>query len=226
MKTLKDLPETERPREKLLLHGAMNLSDAELLAIFLRTGLPGLNAIELAQHVLNQSGGLNNLMGASHNEFIKFKGLGSAKFVQLKACMELTQRYIHNDLDKTNLMDSPDKVRDFLCQKLMHSHREIFAVLLLNTQNHLIKYEEVFFGTINSAQVHPREIAKIALDNHAKNVILAHNHPSKISEPSPSDIHITQEIKNALKLFDINVLDHIIIGSRNHMTSLAEKGII
>lgn len=123
-------------------------------------------------------------------------------------------------------MDSPDKVRDFLCQKLMHSHREIFAVLLLNTQNHLLRYEEVFQGTLNSAQVHPREIAKIALEYHAKNVILAHNHPSKISEPSASDINITHEIKNALKLFDINVLDHIIVGSRNHMTSLAEKGII
>ncbi len=220
-----DWPCAERPREKLLRKGPAALSDAELLAIFLRTGCRGKSAVDLARDLLNDFGGLRAILEASQSRFCESHGLGKAKYAQLQAVLEMAKRHIAEALHKTNVFTQPDHVKQYLLSQLQHQEREVFAVLLLDSQHQLIDYQELFFGTINAASVYPREVVKMALSHNAAAVILAHNHPSGITEPSRADHHITRELIKALKTVDINVLDHFIIGD-NTMLSFAEQGWI
>ncbi len=216
-------PMDERPREKLLSKGAAALSDAELLAIFLRTGLPGITAIDLARGLLSEFGGIGPLLSARQGAFCARKGLGPAKFAQLQAALELTSRYIKEELRANPIFTSPQMVRDYLAVQMRGYQREVFVILLLDSRHQLLDFHELFQGTIDMASVYPREIVKLALQNNAAAVIVAHNHPSGVAEPSQSDIAITKRIKQALALVDIRLLDHFIIG-RGAVTSLADTG--
>ncbi|BED90306.1 UPF0758 protein [Pseudoalteromonas sp. MM1] len=222
---LSSLPNSLRPREKLIAKGPKALSDAELLAIFLRTGLPGMNVIELAQHLLNENKTLHNLFNASQDEFCAQKGLGMAKYVQLQAVLELSQRYMQERCQRDAVFNSPNAVYEYLTLQMRGLQQEVFMVLYLDSQNRLVKDEILFYGTINSASVYPREVLKAALKNNAAAIILAHNHPSGIAEPSQADKLITNKLQQALQLVDINVLDHIIVGGET-CVSFAQRGLI
>lgn len=223
--SIKHWPEQERPREKLIHQGAEALTDAELLAIFLRTGTQGISAVELARQVLTEFGGLRSLMSASREEFCEGFGLGDAKYTQLQAVLEMSKRYLQEQLVRENVFTSAEHVRTYLSSQLRHSQREVFAVLFLDTQHRLIRYQELFFGTIDAAAVYPREVVKAALQYNASAVILAHNHPSGVAEPSQADISITERIKHALNLVDVRLLDHFVVGD-GVPTSLAERGLV
>lgn len=220
-----DWPLDERPREKLLKLGADSLSDAELLAIFLRTGIQGASAVDLARNLLQQFGSLRGLMSANQTDFCKVKGLGQAKYAQLHATVELSKRFFAEKLDKVNALNSVDQTRDFLLAKLRDQQQEVFAMLLLDSQHRLIKYRPMFYGTIDSASVYPRVIVKQALEDNAAAVILAHNHPSGVAEPSQADQHITRRIIDAMSLVDIKVLDHFVIGD-GVAVSFAQRGLL
>lgn len=218
-------PLEERPREKLLAKGPAALSDAELLAIFLRTGLPGHTAIDLARDLLEHFGGLRSMLSADQSAFCRAKGLGPAKFCQVQATLELTSRYLQEQLRGNPIFTSPRHVRDYLAVQMSAYHREVFVALLLDTRHRLIEFAELFQGTIDAAHVHPRELVRLALEKNAAAVIVAHNHPSGNAEPSKSDISITRKLRDGLRLMDIRLLDHFIIG-RGEVTSLADKGLI
>jgi DNA repair protein RadC len=216
-------PKEERPREKLLLRGASALTDSELLAIFLRTGLPGVTAIDLARSLLDKFGGIGPLLSADKDAFCAVKGLGPAKYTQLHACQELTARYLKEQLKEQPVFTKPSHVRDYLAVQMRDLRREVFVVLLLDTRHQLLEFHELFQGTIDAASVHPREVVRLALQKNAAAVIVAHNHPSGVAAPSDSDIAITQKLKLALELMEIRLLDHFIIG-RGEVTSLADTG--
>jgi DNA repair protein RadC len=218
-----DWPTDERPREKLLKLGAGALSDAELLAIFLRTGVKGLTAVDLARNLLNQHGSLRSLLAANEREFCASQGLGSAKYAQLQAVLEMGRRHLWETITRNDCLTSPDDTRKYLTARLREQNSEVFACLFLDNKNRIIQYEELFRGTINGASVHPRQIILRALSHNAAGVILAHNHPSGVAEPSQSDRLITQRTKDALALMDIRVLDHLVIGD-GEIASLAELG--
>jgi DNA repair protein RadC len=220
-----DWPVDERPREKLLKLGCEALSDAELLAIFLRTGIKGLSAVDLARTLLNHFGNLRVLLNASERDFCQVKGLGQAKYVQLQACIEMSKRFFEQKMDKVDTLNSVEQTKTFLLTKLRDQPQEVFAMLLLDSQHRLIKYRPMFYGTIDSASVYPRVLVKQALDDNAAAVILAHNHPSGIAEPSQADQHITQRIIAAMGLVDIKVLDHFVIGD-GIAVSFAQRGLI
>ncbi len=214
--------ENDRPREKLLKFGANHLSDAELLAIFLRVGVKGCSAVELAQTLLNHFGSLHALLNSTQEEFCQIKGLGQAKYVQFKALLELSQRHFKSEISKGPSFKNPEKVARYLAHSLAFQTRESFILLLLDQQHQLITQETLFTGTLNQAQVHIREVIKSALEHNAAAVILAHNHPSGDPTPSHSDIQLTKTIKHALNLIDIRTLDHIIIGDNARWHSLAQ----
>ena len=218
-----DWPQQERPREKLLLQGAAALSDAELLAIFLRTGIPGQTAVDLARSLLREFGGLRQLLGASPQHFCRGKGLGLAKFAQLQAVLEMSRRYLQQQLQEGDALTSPAATRRYLQARLRHLQHEVFCCLFLDNRHRVIGFEELFRGTIDGASVHPREVVKRALAHNAAALIMAHNHPSGVAEPSQADRHITDHLKRALSLVDIRVLDHIVIGE-GEPVSLAELG--
>lgn len=220
---IRDWHEHDRPREKLLNFGPTCLSDAELLAIFLRVGVKGQSAVELAQSLLDQFGNLNALLNADQNEFCQAKGLGQAKYVQLRAVLEMSQRHFESGLQKGDAFTDPQAVAQYLSHSIGFQHREQFGILLLDQQHRLIQFEMLFEGTLNQASVHPREIVKAALDHHAAAVILAHNHPSGDPAPSQSDIELTRILSQALNLIDIRCLDHIIIGDFGRWHSLAQQ---
>lgn len=220
-----DWPAAERPREKLLARGASALSDAELLAIFLRTGLPGKSAVELARELLHHFDGLRGLLEAEQAAFCAVKGMGEAKFVQLQASLELSRRHLLSTLQRGDALTSPADTRSYLSAQLRHREREVFACLYLDNRHRVLGYEELFFGTIDGASVHPREVVRRAIAHNAAAVILAHNHPSGVTEPSRSDEEITRRLKEALSLIDVRVLDHMIVGD-GAITSLAERGVI
>lgn len=220
---IKDWPTSERPREKLLQRGASALSDAELLAIFLRTGVNGFSAVDLARELLTQFGSLRALLEADQSMFCDGKGLGPAKYAQLQAVLEMGRRYLASTLEKGEAFTDIQQSSLFFKQQLRHHQQEVFACLFLDSQHQLIRFDELFYGTIDGASVYPREIVKQALKLNAAAVILGHNHPSGIAEPSHADISITQRIKEALALVDIRVLDHIIVGD-GETRSLAELG--
>lgn len=218
-----DWPADERPREKLLQRGAQALSDAELLAIFLRTGVPGCNAVELARQLLQEFGSLRALLTADKAQFCQGKGLGPAKYVQLQAVLEMSNRYLGEFLHRSDTLSSPDLVKRYLQCKLRDRHQEVFAMLLLDNQHRVLQFNELFFGTIDSASVYPREIVRTVLKHNAAAVILCHNHPSGVAEPSNADRFITDRIIAALRLIDVRVLDHLVIGD-GETTSFAERG--
>lgn len=215
----------EKPREKLLNKGAHSLSDAELLAIFLRTGTKGCNVMQLSLQLLNQFGSLQQLFSASFEEFSQHHGLGLAKFVQLQASLEMSKRYLQEQLQLSDGLASSSQTKQYLVSELKAETREVFAVLWLNNQHQVINFERLFYGSIASAQVHPRVVVEQALKHKAAAVILSHNHPSGVNEPSIADKQITEQLTQALSLIEVRVLDHIIIaGSQQY--SFAEHGLI
>lgn len=216
-------PEAERPREKLLARGPAALSDAELLAIFLRTGCAGQSAVDLARSLLSDFGGLRPLLEAGQPDFCRRKGLGTAKFTQLQAVLEMGRRHLSARLESGDSLTSPTLVRNYLSAQLRHRPSEVFAVLFLDNQHRLKSFEELFQGTIDGASVYPREVVKRALAHNAAAVILAHNHPSGVAEPSQADRRITERLKAALELVDIRVLDHMVVGD-GEVVSFAERG--
>ena len=218
-------PAAERPREKLLALGPKALSDAELLAIFLRVGCVGKSAVDLARELLRDYGGLRPLLEANQSDFCKGLGLGGAKYAQLQAVLEMGRRHLSASMKEGDLLTNPDLVRTYLSAQLRHQTQEIFAVLFLDNQHRLIAYEEMFYGTIDGASVYPREVAKKALAKNAAAVILAHNHPSGIAEPSQADQRITHRLQNALQLVDVRVIDHMIVGDKE-VISFAERGLL
>ena len=220
-----DWPEQERPREKLLQRGADALSDAKLLAIFLRTGVAGKTAVDLARELLDEHGGLRSLLSADRAHFCASHGLGQAKYVQLQAVLEMGRRHLRETLERGDALTSPQHTRDYLSVRLRGYPHEVFACLFLDNRHRVIEYEELFHGTIDGASVHPREVVRRAMTHNAAALILAHNHPSGVAEPSQSDTHITQQLKDALALVDVRVIDHIIVGD-GEITSLAERGLL
>jgi DNA repair protein RadC len=222
--TLKKWPSNERPREKLLKQGAESLSDAELLAIFLRTGVKGCNVVDLSRRLLLNFGSLANVFRATQTEFCQQHGLGSAKYVQLQACLEMSKRYLAEQLTQQgSALTSSKATRDYLISELRHETREVFAVLFLDNQHQVLLFERLFFGTIDAAAVYPRIVVEQALKHHAAAVILAHNHPSGVAEASTADKQITYKLEQALQLVDIRVLDHMIIAGPQ-CYSFAENG--
>jgi len=220
-----DWPAEERPREKLIQRGVDALSDAELLAIFLRTGVKGKSAVDLSRELLDEFGGLRQLLEADCQEFCQAHGLGTAKFAQLQAVLEMGRRHLQATLQRGSALESPQAVKNYLATKLRHQHREVFACLFLDNKHRVIEYEELFYGTINAASVYPREVVRKALQYNAAALILTHNHPSGIAEPSLADERITQKLIEALSAIDVRVLDHLVIGD-GEAVSFAERGLL
>ena len=218
-----DWPAAERPREKLLEAGPASLSDAELLAIFLRTGVKGKSAVDLSRELLSDFGGLRQLLTASQQDFCRPMGLGTAKFALLQAVLEMARRHLAQELRKGDALASPTQTQQYLQAQLRDRDHEVFACLFLDNQNRVIRYEELFRGTIDAAAVYPREVVKQALSVGAAAVIFAHNHPSGIAEPSQADRAITERLQKALSLMDIRVLDHLVVGD-GHCVSFAARG--
>ncbi|WP_026154744.1 RadC family protein [Thiolinea disciformis] len=221
---IKDWPADERPREKLLLRGAQSLSDAELLAIFLRTGTRGKTAVDLARELLHDFNGLRALFEAEEAQFCQANGLGQAKFVQMQAVLEMSRRYLRERLKRGDVLSDPDAVRLYLLAKLRDQPAEVFACVFLDNRHRVIAFEELFFGTIDSASIYPREVVRRVMKHNAAAVIFAHNHPSGVAEPSQADERITQKLKDALALLDVRVLDHFVIGDQ--VVSFAERGLL
>jgi DNA repair protein RadC len=222
---IRDWPTDERPREKLLDKGAAALSDAEILAILLRTGTRGRSALDLARDALAAFGSLRQLIAADRGRFCAAAGLGLVRYAELQAAAEISRRQLSQSLRAGPLLASPKATRDFLSARLRDLEHEVFCCLYLDKRHRLIQFEELFRGTIDGASVHPREIVKLALQRNAAAVIVAHNHPSGVAEPSQADEFITQRVKEALGLVDIRLLDHIIVGD-GASVSLAERGLI
>lgn len=223
---MKEIPAALRPREKLLRGGSQTLSDIELLAIVLRTGLPGQGVLELAQALLERFGGLSGLLRAEPEALRTVRGLGgAAKRAELLAVLELARRAMHGELQRRPVFDSPGAVRDYLQLELAERPHEVFAVLFLDTQHRLIRFEEMFRGTLAQTSVYPREVLKQALALNAAAVILTHNHPSGVAEPSRADEHLTRQLSAALALIDVKVLDHVVVG-REGSVSFVERGLM
>ena len=220
-----DWPVDSRPREKLIYSGAHCLSSSELLAIFIRTGIKGKSALELAQDLLNHFGNLHNLLNAHLQDFCKIPGLGEAKYAQIQAVLELNRRYLFEELSDIKILKSSLQARHYLISKLGHQSQEIFACLFLNKQHYLIDFVELFQGDKNEVSVPLGPILKTALHHNASGIIVAHNHPSGCTKPSQADIKLTENLQKALYLIDITLIDHFIIG-KNHASSLAELGYI
>ena len=224
--TLKDLPPDARPREKLLARGAGALSDAELLALLLRTGTAGRGVLQMAQEVLDSFGGLAGLLHASADDLKRIKGLGgSAKRAELVAVLELARRALAEQLRTQPVFETPGAVKDYVQLQLGQRPHEVFAVLFLDSQHRLIALEELFRGTLSQTSVYPREVALRALHHHAAAVVLTHNHPSGHVQPSRADEVLTQTLKTALGLLDVRVLDHVIVGPGQAL-SMAEQGAL
>ncbi len=219
-----DWPSSERPREKLLARGAGALSDAELLAIFLRTGIKGKSAVALAQELLGKFKGLRPLLRAGCEEFCEAKGLGDAKYAQLQAVLEMARRHMAEDLKGRSALKDPAAVRQYLIAELRERAHEVFGALFLDNQHRTLAFEELARGTLDGASVYPREVVKAALKHGAAAVIFAHNHPSGVAEPSAADRILTERLKAALALVDIRVLDHFVVGEE--IVSFAERGWI
>jgi DNA repair protein RadC len=220
-----DWPEDDRPREKLLQRGAQALSDAELLAIFLRTGVTGKSAVDMARDLVMQFGSLTRLFAASRAEFCAVHGLGDAKYAQLQAVLEMARRALGEEMRQGDALASPAAVRDYLRLALAGKAYEVFCVVFLDTQHRVLAVEELFRGTLTQTSVYPREVVKRALAHNAAALILAHNHPSGLAEPSRADETLTQTLKSALALVDVAIIDHFIVGNGCAL-SFAERGLL
>ena len=218
-------PVIERPREKLLAQGVANLSDAELLALILLSGVSGLNVVDLARQLLTEFGGLRGLLSANKTDICQIAGVGEAKYSRLCAVKELGDRYRLEGIVRGDVFSGTAATKEYLRAKYTNLDIEVFLGLFLDSQHQLIKIEELFVGTIDGAAVYPREVVKKCLHHGAAAVIFAHNHPSGVAEPSHADVAITSKLKAALQTVDIRVLDHLIIGDPN-ITSMAERGLL
>lgn len=222
---IRDWPQTERPREKLLTNGPESLGDAELLAIFIRTGIPGKSAIEMAREALLESGGLRALLNLSPNELCKFKGIGTAKYVQFQAGLELGRRYLMEKMQKGDAITSPQISRDYLTLQLRDKPYESFFAMFLDSKHRVLHHQELFRGTIDNATVPVREVVKEALKHNAAAMIVAHNHPSGVAEPSAADKSLTETLYLALGMVGIKLLDHFVVGD-SEVVSFAEMGAL
>jgi DNA repair protein RadC len=220
---ISDWPAVERPREKLLARGAPALSDAELLAIFLRVGVAGKTAVDLARELLDRFGGLRQLLVANPEEFCAARGLGVAKYAQLQAVLEIARRHLQEGLQRADVLSDPLLTRRYLQAQLRSHGREVFAALFLDSQHRMLAFEPLFFGTIDSAVVYPREVVRRALHHNAAAVIVAHNHPSGIAEPSQADRRLTERLREVLQVVDIRLLDHVVVGDVDNV-SFADRG--
>ncbi|HAT29091.1 MAG TPA: hypothetical protein DCS89_18895 [Gammaproteobacteria bacterium] len=218
-------PPMERPREKLLASGASSLSDVELLAVFLQTGIKGKTALEVATDLLLNFGSLSSLISANYKELCSQSGVGVAKAASLAAMKELSLRQLLEGLQSRDILTSSAATRDYLRARFKSCESEVFSCLFLNNQHHVMEVEELFRGTIDGAAVYPREVVKRALYHNAAAVIFAHNHPSGIAEPSQADIAITRKLKTAMQTIEIRVLDHLVIGA-GEVVSFAERGLL
>ncbi|MFK8013062.1 MAG: DNA repair protein RadC [Marinicellaceae bacterium] len=223
--TINQWPKQERPRERLLKYGASKLSNAELLAIFLRTGIVGKTALDLARDLLNKFGSLDKILESDFNAFTSINGLGIAKYCQLKATLELTKRHFGCKVQEVSAFTDQETAKNYLLNHFTSLENERFACLFLDNKNQLIKFVFLFNGTINQAQVYPRVVAQSCLKHNAAAVIFAHNHPSGCIKASDSDIHITRKLTTALELIDVRVLDHFIVG-HNEVYSMAQNGLM
>jgi DNA repair protein RadC len=222
---LKSLPSDSRPREKLLARGPSALSDAELLALLLRTGIPGKHVVQLAQEMLDRFGGMGGLLHTSADALREIKGLGPAKRAEMVAVLELARRALAHRLQQNPVFETPQAVREYLQLQLGGRHHEVFAVMFLDNQNRLIAFEELFRGTLTQTSVYPREVVLRALHHHCAAVVLAHNHPSGVAQPSRADETLTATLKASLALVDVRVLDHFIV-TRATAASMAELGLV
>ncbi|MBH9553409.1 RadC family protein [Inhella gelatinilytica] len=222
---LDTLPQSCRPREKLLNHGAQALSEVELLALLLRTGTVGRSVLQMAEELLQQFGGLGGLLKAPRAELARVKGLGPAKQAELQAVLEIARRVLTTPLTERPILREAQAVEDLLRLQMGGLGHEIFAVLFLDSQLRLIQFEEVFRGTLTQTAVYPREIVQRALHHRAAAVVLAHNHPSGVTEPSSADIQLTQRLSAALALIDVRVLDHFVVG-QSACASMAQRGLM
>jgi DNA repair protein RadC len=220
---IKDWPADDRPREKLIERGAATLTDAELLAIFLRVGVTGYSAVDLARIALERFGSLRGLIAASVDEFSSIKGFGEAKYAQLQAAVELARRALSEQLRASPILNAPQTVKDYLRLTLAGEQSEVFLVLYLDAQHKLLATEIPFRGTLTQASVYPREIVKSALARNAAAVVFAHNHPSGNAQPSDADRRLTENLKSALSLVDVRVIDHVVVGD-GQAFSFAEAG--
>jgi len=221
--SIRDWPAAERPREKLLEQGAASMSDAELLAIFLRTGVSGKSAVDLARHLLSRFGSLRNLLESDQQAFGRQLGLGPAKFAQLQAVLEMARRHLAERLRRDSVLESPRAVRDYLKAMLRHEPHEVFACLFLDSKHRVLAFEPLFHGSIDNTSVYPRQVVKRALAHNAAALILCHNHPSGVAEPSQADHVLTKRLKTALEYVDVRVLDHFIVGEGEPL-SMMERG--
>lgn len=223
--SIRDWPESERPREKLLQVGASALSEAELLAILLRTGTRGQSALDVARDLLVEFGSLRSLLTAEREKVCRARGLGMARYASLQAALELTRRHYQQLMMTGSALANPRATREFLRSRLRDLPHEVFCCVYLDSRHRVIAFEELFRGTIDGASVHPREVVKQALARNAAAVILVHNHPSGLAEPSQADELITRRLKEALALVDIRVLDHVVVGD-GVCESFAERGLL
>ena len=221
--SIRDWPAAERPRERVLALGAGSLSDAELLAIFLRTGVSGKSAVDLARHLLTQFGSLRALLEADQAAFSSHVGLGPAKYAQLQAAQEMSRRHLAERARQRTTLENPHVVREYLKSMLRHEPHEVFGCLFLNSRHQVLTFEALFRGSIDNASVHPRQVVKRALAHNAAALILCHNHPSGNAEPSQADRVLTERLQEALELIDVRVLDHFIVGDGEPL-SMAEYG--
>ncbi len=220
-----DWPLQERPREKLLQQGAAGLSDAELLAIFLRTGTVGQSALDLARSLLSTFGGVRGVLDATRDAFCNHPGMGDSRYTLLQAALELARRHMLEGLQRSDCLTSSALTRNYIRSRMRAYEREVFLCLFLDNQHRVIAQEELFHGTIDGSMVHPREVVRRSLHHNAAALIFAHNHPSGVAEPSQADISITRRLKNALALVDIRTLDHLVVGD-SEVISLAERGLL
>jgi DNA repair protein RadC len=222
---IKEWPAAERPRERLLAHGPQALSEAELLALLLRTGTAGRDVVDLAREALTRFGGLTGLLSATPGELAGLTGLGPAKIAQLQAIMEIARRALLEQISRETVFSSPQRVRDYLRLTLGRLPHEVFHALFVDAQNRLIASRELFRGTLTQTSVYPREVVKLALQLNAAAVVFAHNHPSGVAEPSRADELLTRTLRDALALVDVRVLDHLVVTGEASL-SLAERGLI
>lgn len=221
--SIRDWPAAERPREKLLAQGAASLSDAELLAIFLRTGVAGRSAVDLARQLLAEFGSLRALLEADLATFSRHLGLGAAKYAQLQAVLEMARRHLAEQLRRESALESPQAVRDYLKAYLRHEPHEVFGCLFLDARHRVLAFEVLFRGTVDGASVYPRQVIRRALHHNAAALILTHNHPSGVAEPSQADLQLTRRLKELLAQIDVRLLDHFVVGD-GEPQSMAELG--
>ena len=222
---IKDWPASDRPREKLLRKGPEALSDAELVALFVRSGTRGRTAVDLARVAIVASGGLRGLLDLPWEDFCRLPGFGPARYVELQACLEIGRRHLATQLDRGEPLNSPDDTSRFLMAKLRHYPFEVFSCLFLDNRHRVIEFEELFRGTIDGTSVHPREVVRRALNHNAAAVIFAHNHPSGVAEPSHADRVITDRLISALAMVEVTVIDHVVVGD-GECVSFVDLGLL